>query len=672
MRRFVVGTLVASTLACESTPPVVLSLTVAQPDVVVTQGDTDTLQITVTSEHTREQVQLSASQLPAGVSATFVPTSASDATHLLLLSAAADAAPVTTRVVVEAVRGDARDTTSIGFRVAVRGSFQIAASDTAQIIDLGTTGKSIKLAINRIDGFWQPVSLSVNLVRKSYDGTPPDNVVPALTIGPNPDSATIVFFAHRTEVPIDRDVDIIGTTPGLDPVTRRIRLVLVPPFTIWPEANALHPGMTRQLSARSYRRDVDNGVYGASSAVYHVERVAETWTTEDPAVATVSAAGVITAVGPGTTIVHARLNGFERIAAVTVIPSPGTLRFALVWGRARYPFNGDDSGEFFTNPHGLTPLDRGCGVTTDQRLFCWGMPYAFQPDGYLDGYFDRCETVRFVRLFDYELARSRCGEIPRELFPSARFNSLAPLSPWVAGACAITTANQVNCWGENKNGELGIGTTDTLSHGLTGIASSDRFVQVNSYGNSRCALREDGAVYCWGGSRSFAVVTPTRLGGTTTFRQLSESGDCALAADSTAYCWTLSYGGTAQAPVGPTPKQISMDRYVDLTEVSAGYCGLTPSGQAKCWTVDYATGTSGTPTIPANAPTFAALENGWGITADGDRYSFAAGPWRSTAGTRTGFPASFKFRTLSDSCGIGIDGFAYCWNATFHKLRGQD
>ena len=673
MRRFVLGVVAASTLACESTRPAVVSLRVDQQDVVVTQGETDTVPVTVTRSGASADVHLSASQLPAGVTAAFVPVAVSDATHLLLLTAAVDATPGSATVVVETVSGGARDTTSINIHVRVRGSFWIAISDTVLVADVGTparrvgTTAPVKLAINRLFGFWQPVTLSVKLVQKSYEASAPADVVPTLIPGSHPDSATISFSTGSWNS-FEREVDIIGTTPGLDPVIQRVRLHFVPPISLWPDTSALFPGMTRQLSARSYFRG-ESGPYGGISALNHVERSAETWTTNNPAVVTVSPTGVITAVGPGAATIYARLNGFEGAAVVSVLPSPGTLRFVQVSGRSRYPFNGDDSGELVTNPHtGVRPMARGCGVTTDQRLFCWGVPYAFQDDTY----FDRCEILRYVSPFGYELMRSRCGEVPRELFPPVRFKSLAPLEPLAVGSCAITTASHVNCWGENRYGQLGIGTTDTLTRGLTGIATSDRFVQVSSYGNFRCALREDGAVYCWGSSRSFAVANPTRLGGTTTFVQLSERGLCALAADSTAYCWNLAFGGTSAAPVAPTPVQVSVEKYVDLTEVSGGHCGLAASGQAKCWTTNDWSTSLGTPTAPEGAPTFAVLESGWGITAGGDRYSFAAGPWRAIAGTLTGFPTGFKFRTLSQTCGIGTDALAYCWSATFHKLRGQD
>jgi alpha-tubulin suppressor-like RCC1 family protein len=76
-------------------------------------------------------------------------------------------------------------------------------------------------------------------------------------------------------------------------------------------------------------------------------------------------------------------------------------------------------------------------------------------------------------------------------------------------ACALTTAGGVKCWGYNKEGEIGDGTT-TLRRApvdVVGLTSNVAHIYVGS--DHSCALLVSGGVKCWGENSFGKVGVPT-------------------------------------------------------------------------------------------------------------------------------------------------------------------
>src|SRR5204863_3917750 len=77
------------------------------------------------------------------------------------------------------------------------------------------------------------------------------------------------------------------------------------------------------------------------------------------------------------------------------------------------------------------------------------------------------------------------------------------VAPGIVHTCALTSAGQVKCWGNNGSGQLGVGTTINATvppaSGVSLAASSSTTATALVSGAFHtCAILNDGSVKCWG------------------------------------------------------------------------------------------------------------------------------------------------------------------------------
>jgi alpha-tubulin suppressor-like RCC1 family protein len=139
--------------------------------------------------------------------------------------------------------------------------------------------------------------------------------------------------------------------------------------------------------------------------------------------------------------------------------------------------------------------------------------------------------------------------------------------------CVLTSTNAVKCWGNNTDGQLGIGSRTSVgtspTRSVTGSANTDigaTAVAIAAGGWHTCAITTSGAVKCWGqgiygqlgiGSTDSvgdevgemgAALPSVDLGADRTARQLAlgETHSCALLDDFSVKCW----GGNEHGQLG--------------------------------------------------------------------------------------------------------------------------
>jgi alpha-tubulin suppressor-like RCC1 family protein len=266
-----------------------------------------------------------------------------------------------------------------------------------------------------------------------------------------------------------------------------------------------------------------------------------------------------------------------------------TTNKAYCWGYNGFSIIGGQLGDG-TNTRRLKPVavlgglpfsqisaggDHTCGVTTDDRAYCWGRnDYGQLGDG---------TTVS--KLTPVPVAGSRRFRV----VSAGNFHS-----------CGITPANVLFCWGTNRYGVMGAAAAPNHTPVKVGGAITWRNVSAG-YSHS-CGATTTNEAYCWGnnsnyqignGTGSLVAQPPTKVSGGLSWRQvfagsgyISESSDdpapdhalsCGITTADRVYCWG---SGAASS----TPKEIIGGRR--YTQINAGVsgCGVRGTGVIDCWT----------------------------------------------------------------------------------------
>ncbi len=200
-------------------------------------------------------------------------------------------------------------------------------------------------------------------------------------------------------------------------------------------------------------------------------------------------------------------------------------------------------------------------------------------------------------------------------------------------SCALLSEGQIECWGDNSNGELGNGTSSgpdfcrfpcsTTPVAVLRISSA---IRITASAFHSCALLSGGQVECWGGN-SFGELgngtttssdVPVEVSGISNATAIADGGihACAVLSGGQMYCWGANYqgqlgDGTTSGPqacahstaCSTTP--VAVSGISNATAVAAGNehsCALLSGGKIACWGADSA-GQLGNGTTTNNSPT---------------------------------------------------------------------
>ena len=226
--------------------------------------------------------------------------------------------------------------------------------------------------------------------------------------------------------------------------------------------------------------------------------------------------------------------------------------------------------------------DHSCGVTTENRAYCWGR----NSEGQLG------DGTTITRL------------APRAVAGSLRFRQI---SASFSSTCGVTTDFRAYCWGDNPLGELGDGTTNRRLEPAP-VAGGHRFRQVNTSFEHACAVSyPSNRVFCWGenadgqlgiGTNTGPQVgyygayssTPVAILGTRTFRGVSAGyhHSCGVTTDDRVFCWGRNrdgqVGDSSEVWRRPKPTQVAGTRSYRQVDADRDHtCAVTTGNRAFCW-----------------------------------------------------------------------------------------
>jgi uncharacterized protein (TIGR03437 family) len=228
----------------------------------------------------------------------------------------------------------------------------------------------------------------------------------------------------------------------------------------------------------------------------------------------------------------------------------------LCWGLNQYGQLGNGTTTDSLTPVPVTGLTSGvvaitagqnfnCALTKAGTVMCWGFNVTGNLGNGTDGGVSQSTT-------------------PVEVLDPTGKGSLSGIVAIAAGqyhTCAITSAGEALCWGDNAEGELGIGSQpqsplDT-PQAVTGLSSGVSTITGGSY--FTCAATSSGAARCWGTALSGVLGAGNSVNGSFTPVPVVD-------------------------PAGNAPLS-------GVAAVSAGYenaCALTNKGAVLCWGNDSA------------------------------------------------------------------------------------
>lgn len=425
-----------------------------------------------------------------------------------------------------------------------------------------------------------------------------------------------------------------------------------------------------------------------------------TWTTSNPAAATVDANGVVTAVDVGKADITATSEGKSAKVEVTVFAPVASIALAPAL----------DTLE----AHEMVPLVATLKDAKGRNLIGRALTWTVSDEQIARRTVNGAGNSVLLGLDRGTVTVTATSEGISATMTRVVVIRYRSAALGTSHSCDIASGGIAWCWGQNgpdaRLGDPVVGPDAFRSRPFL-VPGGHQFVKLVSYGRHSCGLESNGKVYCWGnngwgalgaGSNLPWSATPLEVSGGLTFTTITAGGDhaCGIVTGGQAYCWGQNdWGqlGTNILGASSTPKPVAGN--ISFTAISAGSsftCGVAVDGAAWCWgansigqlgdggPISYGNVFQRAPIKVAGGLQFRSIGTGnqltcaltvtnqsycWGRNGGrfGDGNGGDASSPRPTAG-------GLVFRSLSVGfshvCGVTMDDAVYCWGGNSNGQLG--
>ena len=210
-------------------------------------------------------------------------------------------------------------------------------------------------------------------------------------------------------------------------------------------------------------------------------------------------------------------------------------------------------------------IGHSCALTNKDGLECWGLNDSGQVG---DGTFvDKRTPVDVV------------GIDP---------TTVIGLVSGIHHTCVLTSENEVFCWGDNSHGQLGDGTTDNSHVPLLVDGLEGRITAISAGAQFTCALNSAKDVFCWGNNSHGQLNDGTEDHSSIPVKTTTVSSDTVMISGGTVELHGITSDGAVQLwnsqliiPVTGLPEE--NNTYVSAGRFAVGGCSMTVGGDVNCW-----------------------------------------------------------------------------------------
>ena len=175
-----------------------------------------------------------------------------------------------------------------------------------------------------------------------------------------------------------------------------------------------------------------------------------------------------------------------------------------------------------------------CGVIKNGKPYCWGI-------------------ANYGRL---GLGYSSVLNLPTPTAVSTSSEFLS-INPGGFYTCGLANTKIAYCWGASANGELGSGSSVGKQDVPVPVSENVHFSSISAGNNHTCGVTPDGSVYCWGANRFGQIgdgstenrYIPTTVSSDRKFKLISSGGNdfsghtCGVTTDGKVMCWGDNHWG---------------------------------------------------------------------------------------------------------------------------------